>query len=77
MTRVLRSRSSLFLLSIGLALGFAGCGGSGSPSPHQASLGSIVDGVAQAAMEQQGIPGMTVALAKNGTMLYVQGYGSC
>ena len=74
MTRVLRSRSSLFLLSIGLALGFAGCGGSGSPSPHQATLGSIVDGVAQAAM-QQGMPGMTVALAKNGTMLYVQGYG--
>jgi D-alanyl-D-alanine carboxypeptidase len=75
MTRVLRSRSSFFLLSIGLALGFAGCGGSGSPSPHQASLGSIVDGVAQAAMQQQGMPGMTVALAKNGTMLYVQEYG--
>src|ERR1700732_3544524 len=75
MTRVRRSRSSVFLLSIGLALGFAGCGGSGSPSPHQASLGSIVDEVAQAAMQQQGMPGMTVALAKNGTMLYVQGYG--
>lgn len=26
-------------------------------------------------MQQQGMPGMTVALAKNGTMLYVQGYG--
>src|SRR6202795_3577726 len=74
MTRVLRSRSSLFLLSIGLALGFAGCGGSGSPSPHQATLGSIVDGGAQAAI-QQGMPGMTGGLAKNGTMLYVQGYG--
>src|SRR5580700_11250582 len=75
MTCVLRSRSSLFLLSIGLALGFAGCGGSGSPSPHQASLGSIVDGVAQAAMQEQGMPGMAVALAKNGTMLYLHGYG--
>jgi D-alanyl-D-alanine carboxypeptidase len=26
-------------------------------------------------MKQQGIPGMTVALAKNGTMLYAQAYG--
>jgi D-alanyl-D-alanine carboxypeptidase len=34
-----------------------------------------VDAVVQAAMQQQGIPGITVALAKKGTMLYVQGYG--
>jgi CubicO group peptidase (beta-lactamase class C family) len=34
-----------------------------------------VDRVAQDAMQKQGIPGMTVALAKNGAMLYVNGYG--
>jgi D-alanyl-D-alanine carboxypeptidase len=74
MTHVLGSRSWLFLVSIGLVLVFAGCGGSGTPaSPN--SVGSTVDGVAQAAMQQQGMPGMTIALAKNGTMLYVQGYG--
>jgi CubicO group peptidase (beta-lactamase class C family) len=26
-------------------------------------------------MQQQGMPGMTVALSKNGSMLYLQGYG--
>jgi len=35
----------------------------------------MVDSIAEAAMKQQGMPGMTVALAKKGTMLYVQGYG--
>jgi CubicO group peptidase (beta-lactamase class C family) len=39
------------------------------------SLSYVVDGLANSAMEQQGIPGMTVALAKNGTMLYTQAYG--
>jgi len=64
------------LVFVGLALTFAGCGGSSARPPHQASLlGSAVDGAAQAAMQQQGMPGMTVALAKNGTMLYLQGYG--
>ena len=38
-------------------------------------LSSTVDGVAQAAMQEQGMPGMTIALAKNGTMLYSKGYG--
>jgi hypothetical protein len=76
MARILGLRSSLFLAFIGLALAFAGCGGSSAPPPHQASLlGSAVDGVVQAAMQQQGMPGMTVALSKNGTMLYLQGYG--
>src|ERR1700731_15820 len=74
MARILGLRSSLFF--IGLAIAFTGCGGSHAPPPPQASsLGNGVDGVAQAAMQQQGMPGMTVALAKNGTMLYVQGYG--
>jgi D-alanyl-D-alanine carboxypeptidase len=38
-------------------------------------LGSMVDGVVQAAMQQQNIPGMTVALAKNGSIEYAQAYG--
>jgi CubicO group peptidase (beta-lactamase class C family) len=69
------SLSSILLVSLAIALTLAGCGGSSAPPPQQASLGSTVDGVAQAAMQQQGMPGMTVALAKNGTMLYTQGYG--
>ncbi len=56
-----------------------GCGGSTGSAPpppqQQASLPTTVDGVVQAAMQQSGVPGMTVALAKNGAMLYVQGYG--
>jgi len=63
------------VIAIGLAL--AGCGGSNGTAPPgpQQTLGSTVDAVAQAAMQQQGIPGMTVALAKKGTILYAQGYG--
>jgi D-alanyl-D-alanine carboxypeptidase len=38
-------------------------------------LAGTVDAVVQSAMQQQGMPGMTVALAKKGTILYVQGYG--
>jgi CubicO group peptidase (beta-lactamase class C family) len=80
MARTLGLPSSLLLIELAIVLAFPGCGGSSassSSSPHQqqVSLGSTVDGVAQAAMQQQGIPGMTVALAKNGTMLYVQAYG--
>jgi D-alanyl-D-alanine carboxypeptidase len=69
-------RSSFSWVSIGLVLALAGCGGSTAPSLHQASsLGTAVDGVALAALQQQAMPGMTVALAKNGTMLYSQAYG--
>jgi len=70
-----RLRASRFLVSIWFAL-TAGCGGS-SPTASQppGSLGSTIDQLAQAAMRQQGVPAMTVALAKNGTMLYVNGYG--
>jgi D-alanyl-D-alanine carboxypeptidase len=59
--------------------GLTGCGGGGStsapPQPQTMSLGSLVDSLANSAMKQQGIPGMTVALAKNGSMLYAQAYG--
>jgi D-alanyl-D-alanine carboxypeptidase len=67
-------------VSIVLAIGgLTGCGGGGStsapPQPQTMSLGSLVDSLANSAMKQQGIPGMTVALAKNGSMLYAQAYG--
>jgi len=44
-------------------------------TPQSPSLGATVDGVVQSSMQQTGVPGITVALAKNGSMLYVQGYG--
>jgi D-alanyl-D-alanine carboxypeptidase len=78
MTHALRLRCPVFLVFVAVALSLVGCGGSSaSPPPVQAQamLGGTVDAVAQAAMQQQGMPGMTVALAKKGTMLYVQGYG--
>jgi D-alanyl-D-alanine carboxypeptidase len=58
----------------------ASCGGGSSSSsasrPEPAgTLGAAVDDVVNASMKQQGIPGMTVALAKNGSMLYVKAYG--
>jgi D-alanyl-D-alanine carboxypeptidase len=78
MTFASRSRfclSLLLFLLIGVA--FTGCGGTNSASnvQQQTSLASTVDGVAQASLQQQGIPGMTVALGKNGAMLYRQAYG--
>jgi CubicO group peptidase (beta-lactamase class C family) len=78
MTHALRLRFSVFLISLAIALVLVGCGGSSAYSPpgqQGASLGGTVDAVVRAAMQQQGIPGMTVALAKKGTILYVQGYG--
>lgn len=72
------SASAAFAGFAVLAVGLTGCGGSGSTAaapPPQQTLGGLVDPLASAAMKQQGIPGMTVALAKNGTMLYAQAYG--
>jgi D-alanyl-D-alanine carboxypeptidase len=64
---------------VGFALALTGCGGGGSTTapaqPQTLSLSSVVDPLASAAMKQQDIPGMTVALAKNGTMLYAKAYG--
>lgn len=56
-----------------------GCDSSNS-SPSQpgslpVSLASTVDGLAHQQMQQYGIPAMTVALARHGTMLYAQAYG--
>jgi len=39
------------------------------------SLGAVVDSVAAKEMKAQGIPGMTVAISKDGTIFYTQGYG--
>src|SRR5579863_8664171 len=79
MERVCLRRFSSFSLFAGLVFGLVGCGGGGSPSmpsgSQPTSLSGAVDSVVKAAMQQQGIPGMTVALAKNGSMLYVQAYG--
>jgi CubicO group peptidase (beta-lactamase class C family) len=65
-------------LSAGVFIGVLGCGG-GSSSPTSGSqpttLSSAVDSVVSTAMQQQRIPGMAVALAKNGTMLYVKAFG--
>ena len=67
-----------------MAWGLAACGGSGTrsaqscpaiPPPAPSSLGSIVDGLVANEMAAQGLVGMSVAIAKNGTILYSQGYG--
>ena len=68
------------LLCFALVFVNEGCGGGGgtpSPPPEEQppSLGSTVDALANSAMQQQGLPGMTIALGKNGTMLYVKAYG--
>jgi D-alanyl-D-alanine carboxypeptidase len=72
------SRFYAVLVSSLIALAIASCGGSSPSSPpieQQNSLAATVDTVAQTALQQQNIPGMTVAVAKNGTVLYEQGYG--
>lgn len=68
---------SLLLISLAAAAALTSCGGSSSSTPSKPpmSLSSTVDTLAQAAMQKQGMPGMTIALAKNGTMLYSKGYG--
>lgn len=75
----MKPRGWLCAALVELALALTGCGGSGTtsapPQPQTVSLSSVVDPLVNAAMKQEGIPGMTVALAKNGTMLYAQAYG--
>jgi D-alanyl-D-alanine carboxypeptidase len=55
---------------VGVMVLLTGCG-----SGKSETLSSAVDALAEAELQQQNIPGMTVALAKNGTMLYVKAYG--
>ena len=62
-----------------LYLGIVGCGGGSSSSPpsgaQPVALGSTIDSLENTAMLQQGQPGMIIALAKNGPVLYVKAYG--
>jgi D-alanyl-D-alanine carboxypeptidase len=77
MQHSLDSRFYAVLASL-ITLAIAACDGAGGSSPpmeQQNMLAATVDAVVQTAMQQQNIPGMTVALAKNGTVLYEQGYG--
>jgi D-alanyl-D-alanine carboxypeptidase len=79
MREALKLQFSMLVFSVAMAMAMVGCGGSGTssmPGQQPAALGATVDAIAHAAMQQQGIPGMTVALAKKGAMLYVQGYGT-
>jgi CubicO group peptidase (beta-lactamase class C family) len=65
-----------FAILVGLTVVLTGCGGgSSSAPPEPQTLSALVDSLANSAMKQQRIPGMTVALAKNGTILYSQAYG--
>ena len=66
------------------ACGLVACGGGSTPSaqscpalptPPSSSLGSVIDGLVANEMAAQGLVGMSVAIAKNGTVLYSQGYG--
>jgi len=72
--------ATLFLVAWGLVA----CGGSSTPpvqscppppTPAPSGLGSVVDGLVANEMAAQGLVGMSVAIAKNGTVLYSQGYG--
>jgi D-alanyl-D-alanine carboxypeptidase len=60
--------------------GLIACG-SGRPScpplaaPASSGLGSIVDVLVADEMKTQGLAGMSVAIAKEGTVLYTRGYG--
>jgi len=78
MSNPFRSR----LLEVSVVALLTGCGGGGenpvanNESPvDDNSLGGIVDAAVAAEMKAQGMPGMTVAVAKNGVILYAQGYG--
>ncbi len=64
--------------------GLLACGGSSKLSSHScpplpatasSGIGSIVDGLVAIEMNAQGLAGMSVAIAKNGVILYAQGYG--
>jgi CubicO group peptidase (beta-lactamase class C family) len=71
MSNPIRSR----LLEFSVVALLTGCGGGGESPVADNSLGGIVDAAVAAEMKAQGMPGMTVAIAKNGVILYTQGYG--
>jgi D-alanyl-D-alanine carboxypeptidase len=75
MMRVLMVRSLFLSICGGLALCSAGCGGSSVSNKTPVTLSSAVDAVVNTAFPQQIKPGIQVALAKSGTILYAQAYG--
>ena len=70
MSNPFRSR----LLEVSVVALLTGCGGGGESPVDDNSLGGIVDAAVAAEMKAQGMPGMTVAIARNGVILYTQGY---
>jgi D-alanyl-D-alanine carboxypeptidase len=55
--------------------GPGGCRSLPASTAPSGSLGQIVDELVASEMTTQGLPGVTVAVAKNGEILYAQGYG--
>lgn len=70
-----RSKLLAFAFLPLMACVLGGCGGSNSSSQQPSSLDKAVDGVVQNSMQSTGVPGVTVALAQNGAVMYAQGYG--
>ena len=70
-----RSKLLAFAFLPLMAFVLGGCGGSNSSSQQPPSLDKAVDGVVQNSMQSTGVPGVTVALAQNGAVMYAQGYG--
>jgi D-alanyl-D-alanine carboxypeptidase len=88
MRRVIRHSVlvGITLLLFSSSLGFDACGrGKGvslnscpllpTTTSPAGSIASIVDPLVAGEMQAQGLVGMSVAVAKNGTILYAQGYG--
>jgi D-alanyl-D-alanine carboxypeptidase len=81
--RLARAKSPLIVFAFlpAMLLTLEGCGGSNSSSQQSnssqqpLSLQKTVDGAVQTFMQTTYVPGVTVALAQNGTVLYAQGYG--
>jgi CubicO group peptidase (beta-lactamase class C family) len=69
-----------FVVISAVVFDLIGCGGSNSssqqaPSQQQPSLGTAVDSAVKSFMQISYAPGVTVALAQNGVMIYAKGYG--
>jgi D-alanyl-D-alanine carboxypeptidase len=45
------------------------------PASPTGSLAYLVDGIAAQEMKSRSLPGLAIAISKNGTILYAQGYG--
>jgi CubicO group peptidase (beta-lactamase class C family) len=54
---------------------FGACPPLPSPQSPAGSIGAIVDGLVANEMQSQNLPGMAVGLAKQGNLIYAQGYG--